>query len=64
MGKLYLHDIPVNTFIKYYMNNDINSKIINSNSRYIPQYEKFTTNYKYNYVYNIGEYNYSVYTVV
>ena len=63
MGKLYLHDIPVNTFIKYYMNNDINSKIINSNSRYIPQYEKFTTNYKYNYVYNIGEYNYSVYTV-
>lgn len=63
MGKLYLHDIPVETFVKYYMNNDINSKIINENTRYKPQYDPYIATYKYSYLYRIGDDDFNVYTV-
>ena len=64
MPQTFLHDIPVDTFVKYYLNNEIDADTISSNARYQPVYIEYTTNviYKYKYRSNENKY-YSIQTL-
>ena len=51
MPQAYLHDIPFDTFVKYYLNNETDVDTISSNARYQPVYKGDTTSTVYTAMY-------------
>ena len=48
---LYLHDVPFDLFLKYYLNNENDSDAISTNARYQPIYSESYSNLLYSYTY-------------